>query len=164
MDLRDAIIDEAREWLGTRFHHQAALKGVGCDCAGLVRGVGAAVGVLAISDERWAVYAAYGRAPHPERMRAALNEFMVAIDPQEARVGDVCWMHWRPDLPMHLAILSGMLGRATIIHALADNEKVVEHGFEKEWQDRVTSWWRYPGLATIRDINLRRDVKRGDRI
>ncbi|WP_375256051.1 NlpC/P60 family protein [Yoonia sp.] len=29
----------ARRWLGTPYLHQAALKDVGCDCAGLVRGV-----------------------------------------------------------------------------------------------------------------------------
>ena len=150
---RLALIAEARLWLGTPFHHQAALKGVGCDCAGLVRGVGKARGVLNIPPDRWAPWAAYGRAPHPERMRAALEEFMAPITAIEARPGDVCWLHWREGLPMHLAILSVIpagtehVARATIIHALIDNEKVVEHGFSKEWQDRVTSWWRYPGLV-----------------
>ena len=35
----EAIIAEARSWLGTPWHHQASLKGVGCDCIGFVRGV-----------------------------------------------------------------------------------------------------------------------------
>ena len=29
----------ARGWLGTPYQHQASLKGVGCDCLGLVRGI-----------------------------------------------------------------------------------------------------------------------------
>ena len=29
----------ARGWIGTPYRHQASLKGVGCDCLGLVRGV-----------------------------------------------------------------------------------------------------------------------------
>lgn len=29
----------AREWIGTPYHHQMAVKGAGCDCLGLVRGV-----------------------------------------------------------------------------------------------------------------------------
>lgn len=29
----------ATTWLGTPYHHQAAVKGVGCDCLGLLRGV-----------------------------------------------------------------------------------------------------------------------------
>ena len=39
----DKIIAEARAWIGTPYHHQAAVKGVGCDCLGLVRGVWRAV-------------------------------------------------------------------------------------------------------------------------
>jgi NlpC/P60 family putative phage cell wall peptidase len=41
--IRNTIIAEARSWIGTPYHHQAALKGVGCDCLGLVRGVWRAV-------------------------------------------------------------------------------------------------------------------------
>lgn len=36
---RAAIVAEARGWIGTPYRHQASLKGVGCDCLGLVRGV-----------------------------------------------------------------------------------------------------------------------------
>ena len=39
IDLRLAAVAEARSWLGTPYQHQASLKGVGCDCLGLVRGV-----------------------------------------------------------------------------------------------------------------------------
>jgi len=33
------VIAAARSWLGTPYHDQASLKGVGCDCLGLARGV-----------------------------------------------------------------------------------------------------------------------------
>lgn len=33
------IVDIARTWIGTPYVHQASLKGVGCDCLGLLRGV-----------------------------------------------------------------------------------------------------------------------------
>src|SRR6478752_1062671 len=32
-------LQEARLWLNTPYQHQASLRGVGCDCLGLVRGV-----------------------------------------------------------------------------------------------------------------------------
>jgi NlpC/P60 family putative phage cell wall peptidase len=35
----DQVIAAARGWLGTPYHDQASLRGVGCDCLGLVRGV-----------------------------------------------------------------------------------------------------------------------------
>ena len=33
------VIAAARSWCGTPYHDQASLKGVGCDCLGLARGV-----------------------------------------------------------------------------------------------------------------------------
>lgn len=35
----EAVIATARAWLGTPYHDQASLRGVGCDCLGLARGV-----------------------------------------------------------------------------------------------------------------------------
>jgi len=34
-----SVIAAARLWLGTPYHHQASLRGAGCDCLGLIRGV-----------------------------------------------------------------------------------------------------------------------------
>ena len=39
MTQRKAIVKAARGWLGTPYHHQASLKGVGSDCLGLIRGI-----------------------------------------------------------------------------------------------------------------------------
>ncbi len=36
---RAAAVAAARAWIGTPYHHQAALRGAGCDCLGLVRGI-----------------------------------------------------------------------------------------------------------------------------
>ena len=35
----ERVIAAARHWLGTPYHDQASVRGVGCDCLGLVRGV-----------------------------------------------------------------------------------------------------------------------------
>ena len=35
----NTIVTQARTWIGTPFHHQARLKGKGCDCLGLIVGV-----------------------------------------------------------------------------------------------------------------------------
>jgi NlpC/P60 family putative phage cell wall peptidase len=37
--LASYVVAKAREWIGTPYHHQASVKGAGCDCLGLVRGV-----------------------------------------------------------------------------------------------------------------------------
>jgi len=41
--LGERAVTAARGWLGTPYHHQAAVKGAGCDCLGLIRGVYAEV-------------------------------------------------------------------------------------------------------------------------
>ena len=46
MTTRDQVVAEAMSWLGTPFHHEARLKGVGVDCANLLIGVFAAVGMV----------------------------------------------------------------------------------------------------------------------
>ena len=39
MTTREQIVAAARGWAGTPYHHQASVKGVGCDCLGLIRGL-----------------------------------------------------------------------------------------------------------------------------
>ena len=36
---REDILAEAASWIGTPYLHQASVKGAGCDCLGLVRGI-----------------------------------------------------------------------------------------------------------------------------
>ncbi|MDO6044547.1 hypothetical protein Q4P48_08410 [Neisseria gonorrhoeae] len=45
-DLRARIVEEARSWLGTPYHHHAMVKGAGVDCAMLLVAVYGAVGLL----------------------------------------------------------------------------------------------------------------------
>jgi NlpC/P60 family putative phage cell wall peptidase len=39
MTKRQEIVAITRSWIGTPYHHQESLKGIGCDCLGLLRGV-----------------------------------------------------------------------------------------------------------------------------
>lgn len=141
----DELIMEARTWVGTPFRHQGRVKGVGVDCANLVLAVGEAAGVMAPDwFARMRKYHGYRRTPDPTKMRAALEEFLVEIT--DPRVGDVAWIEWSKDVPMHLAILADGKDRTMIIHAFAPLRKVIEHGFTEDWQAKVNSWWRYPGV------------------
>jgi cell wall-associated NlpC family hydrolase len=38
-DRKTKVVSTTRSWIGTPYHHQMAVKGAGCDCLGLVRGV-----------------------------------------------------------------------------------------------------------------------------
>ena len=43
---RAAVLEEARSWLGTPYHHMGRVKGVGCDCLTLLAAVYHAAGVV----------------------------------------------------------------------------------------------------------------------
>lgn len=139
------IIDEARKWLGTPYRHQHRAIGIGCDCVNLVIAVGLDLGLTTLTDEQYAPFKGYSRLPNPRMMKRGIEVICREIESPE--VGDIMWLQWGRGLPMHMAILSEMNGRPTMIHAYSGAGKVVEHGFTAEWQNRVNSWWRYKGLV-----------------
>ena len=84
---RDAIVAEATSWLGTPYRHQAWLKGVGCDCLGLLRGVWRAFH----GDEPEAMPAYtpdWAEARGAETLAAAAGRHLVAISIDKAGAGD----------------------------------------------------------------------------
>jgi hypothetical protein len=84
---REAVIAEARSWLGTPWHHQASLKGVGRDCIGFVRGVAlpfvSEVAIPLDYPETWHLYRA------EPRMYLGFKERCDEIEPADALAGDV---------------------------------------------------------------------------
>lgn len=145
--MRNKIIDEARRWLDTPYQHQAMLRGVGADCVGFIVGVGLASGVLHLTPLEAKQYAGYGRLPNPKRMRFFMRKHLTEISERDAEAGDVVWIQWRANLPMHLALIGTRDGRRTLMHAVSDAGKVVEHGLTPQWDERIVSFWRYPGAA-----------------
>lgn len=143
MITKDDVIKEARGWINTPFHHQARVKGHGVDCAQLVIGVGMALGLIPTYPRQ---YMTYGRVPRPDFMRARLSEFMDEINADEATPGDVLWMGWRKEIPMHLGILTDTHGRG-IIHAYSEPGFVVETALPIEFETMIDSWWRYRGVC-----------------
>lgn len=52
MDIREQIAAEAATWLGTPYHHQGCVKGVGVDCGMILVAVYHAVGLIPAIDPR----------------------------------------------------------------------------------------------------------------
>lgn len=131
------IVACARSWLDTPYQHQARLKGVGVDCAGLIIGV---ANELGISDFN---ISTYGKQPEPVKMGEYLDSYLDRVPIGQLREGDILWL--RVEDPQHLAIVTSMSPRIMIIHAFAflPVQKCVEHGAGKYWQDRITACYRY---------------------
>jgi NlpC/P60 family putative phage cell wall peptidase len=134
------VVAEARAWIGTPYLHQASVRGVGCDCLGLVRGVWRAV---------------YGREPEPtppyardwaevaenEPLAEAALRHMTPIDPRDCAPGDVLLFRWRAGLvAKHAAIVACP---ATMIHA-HDGAAVTEVALAPWWRRRIAFAFRFP--------------------
>ncbi|MFN3659580.1 MAG: NlpC/P60 family protein [Pseudolabrys sp.] len=143
MITRSLIVAEARSWIGTPYRHQASLKGVGCDCLGLVRGVWRAV--LGEEPERAPPYAPdWADAARGEPLAEAAARHLVAIAPEAFADGDVLLFRWRVNLPAKHAAIVSAPGR--MIHA-HDGAAVAEVALAPWWRRRLAFAFRFPEVA-----------------
>ena len=136
---RARIVSEARGYIGTPYRHQGALKGVGCDCLGLVRGVyGALYG--AEPEDPGAYQPGWADPPGAERLRDAARRYLVEIDPAARAAGDVLLFRWRDHLPAkHLGIATGY---DTMVHA--HEGAVVAEVHLGPWARRLAHVFHFP--------------------
>lgn len=139
----DAVA-EARAWTGTPFQHQGCLKGVACDCIGLVKGVGVALGLVDYDDKhpKAQPFLNYRLMPDSKKMREGLGVFLVPIPVTEATLADILFLAWTKE-PQHVALISDR----GIIHSYSGVGKVVEHALDESWKRRITAAYRYPYFA-----------------
>jgi NlpC/P60 family putative phage cell wall peptidase len=143
MPTRSQIVVAARGWIGTPYRHQAACKGAGCDCLGLVRGVWREI--FGEEPERPPPYTPdWGEAGALEHILDAAHRNMIAIELAQARGGDVIVFRMREGrIAKHMAILTS---EATMIHAQS-NDIVREIAFAPYWQRHAVAAFQFPGLA-----------------
>lgn len=145
---RSLIVAETRDWIGTPYQHQASLKGVGCDCLGLVRGVWRAV--IGQEPERAPPYAPdWAEASSGEPLADAAARHLIAIDRDKLEPGDVLLFRWRNHLPAkHAAIVTsyGADRHGTMVHA-HDGAAVAEVALAPWWRRRLAYAFRFPGVT-----------------
>ena len=144
MTIAENIVTQARTWMGTPFHHQARLKGKGCDCLGLIVGV---VDELGLKDKNGVALAAYdevtySREPDGAYLTEKLTGLLEEVPIAEARAGDRALFKVREN-PQHLAILTDYEGTLGMIHCFAQARRVVEHRLDAEWQSRLIKVFRW---------------------
>lgn len=140
---RTKILNEARDWLGTPYQHQASAKGAGCDCLGLVRGV-------------WRAFYGYEPETAPpytpdwaeragvETLRDAARRHLAEILIAEAAPGDVLLFRMGEGAPIkHAAILDES---DRILHAYW-GRAVVQSRLAPWWRARITAAFSFPGAT-----------------
>ncbi|MFT4252944.1 MAG: NlpC/P60 family protein [Caulobacter sp.] len=144
MSARRRALDEARGWIGTPYQHQASLKGAGCDCLGLVRGVWRALGGAEIAPPPYRPdWAELGQG---EPLLEGLARVLTPLAPTAARPGDVLVFRMARGAPAkHCAILSTPWGGegARMIHAYW-GRACVETWLGAWWRQRLAAAFSFP--------------------
>ncbi len=132
------IIGQARTWIGTPYLHQAAVKGVGCDCAGLIRGL-------------W--HTVYGTQMQgiptytPDWFEPQGDEYLLAVVArhfQPAETGPLAhgqllvFRMRRGSIAKHLGLVTTDGPTPTFIHAYSGHG-VVESPLSAPWQRRIAA-------------------------
>ncbi len=143
MPTANDITAAARGWVGTPYRHQASLKGVGCDCLGLIRGVWRDI----YGDEPEAAppYSPdWAEASGGETLAEAARRHMKEIAIADAAPGDVLLIRWRNHLPAKHAGLLVSGGR--MVHA-QEGVGVAEVSLSNWWRRRIAFAFRFPELG-----------------
>jgi NlpC/P60 family putative phage cell wall peptidase len=136
------IVAIARTWLGTPYHHQASVKGVGCDCLGLVRGVYAeACGHPA--EEPPAYTRDLAEACQSETLLEAARRHLIEINADDYAPGDVVIFRLRPGaMAKHCGIISTR-DPDRMIHAF-ESGPVCEVNLSSWWRRKIAAAFRFP--------------------
>lgn len=136
------IVAIARRWIGTPYHHQASVCGVGCDCLGLVRGVYR--DATGVDPESPPAYSRdWAEARGAETMLDAAARHLTPVAIEHARPGHVLIFRLRPDtVAKHAAILAT---ETTMIHAI-EGADACEVTFSPWWRRRLAAVFAVPNL------------------
>jgi NlpC/P60 family putative phage cell wall peptidase len=140
------IVKATRRWIGTPYHDQASVRGVGCDCLGLLRGVWRdIVGPEPIPIPPYG--RDWGETGPVEVLAEAARVAMIELDVADARTGDVVLFRMRSGaIAKHCGILSGKdrSGRPhRFIHAY-ERTGVIEEHLTAAWQRKFAYAFRFP--------------------
>ena len=136
----DRVIAAARSWLGTPYHDQASLNGVGCDCLGLARGVWREV----VGDEPFPIppYSRdWGETGTREVLADGARRMMIELPVAGAGPGALVLFRMGPGaIAKHVGILTTP---AHFIHAY-ERLGVVEEILTPVWRRRIVFAFLFP--------------------
>lgn len=145
MATRKDVVEQARTWLGTRWHHQGRMKKNektpgGADCIGLVYGVGRELGLLGTSGD----ITDYAMNAVDERLVEHANKVLVrkSSNYRDMITGDVIIVK-RGIYPHHVMIYSGA---QTFIHSCNLRKYVLESPVRGSDLAALCGVYEFPGI------------------
>jgi cell wall-associated NlpC family hydrolase len=132
----DALIAEARTWVGVPFLHQGRTRH-GADCAGFIVAMMRSAGELP-GDFR--DICNYGRRPNGELLMLVSRH---CVRTRVETAGLLVLIRWpRDSQASHVALSTG----PTLIHCYQRQRVVVEHSYRGTWKRDTDSLWKLPGV------------------
>ena len=138
---RSDVVEAARGWLDTPYHHQASRRGVGCDCLGLVRGVWREL--LGEEPELAPPYSQdWAEAHGTETLLEAAGRHFVPIE--GVRPGALMLFRWKAGTPAKHAAIA--IDGTRLIHAYDAAGRVTE-GALRPWRRRLVATFDFPEVT-----------------
>lgn len=135
------VVTAARGLIGTPYHHQARLPGVGIDCAGVLIVVGRQLGLVAPDFD----VTGYSRVPDGVALSAYCEQHMVRM--RAPVIGGAVLASWKDGPPQHLGVVAGYQGGLSFIHADGERAKaVVETRLAFSRYFRLVAAYGFPGV------------------
>lgn len=142
MTTRAEFVVYVRSMVGTPFHHQGRLPGVGLDCPGPLI---VAVRHFGIKPPDFDI-SGYVGTPDGRELKAHCDEHMTPISQDEMQAGDVLLVAWRAGPPQHLGILFDYpYGGLAMVHAVRSGVQEIRVEFSRAM--RFVAAYQVPGLT-----------------
>lgn len=135
--LRQDFVNTALGYIGTPFHLQGRLKGVGIDCWGLIV-CSAADNDFTISDEK------FYKRPRVEIVDKVVSGSLEEIKRSDLNIGDILRFSIK-STPFHFAIVVS-IDPIVFVHAIAADRKVVKHHLEGQWASSLCQCYKIKGI------------------
>jgi NlpC/P60 family putative phage cell wall peptidase len=136
--MKAQIVSHARAWIGTPYLHQASVKGAGCDCLGLIRGLWRER--FGTEPEAVPRYTPDWSEPQGDEVlwRAALRHMRDVTDEPFA-TGQILLFRMRQGaVAKHLGVFANDTAVPTFIHAYAGHG-VVESPLSAPWKSKIAA-------------------------
>lgn len=139
------VVEVARSWIGTPYHDQASLKGVGCDCLGLARGIWRElVGSEPVTVPPYS--RGWGEVGQREVLFEGAARVLIPIAVLEAQPGDLVLFRMREGaIAKHVGVLTGT---DRFVHAY-ERIGVIEEALTAAWRRRIAFAFRFPRAMRI---------------
>lgn len=143
IDQSNIIVNVARKWLNTPFHPQGRLKGIGCDCVGLIVGIASE---LNIKSKQGGYIQEYDMQDYDYKNDSSVLVHTINLHLEktnEMTTGDIIIFEF-DESHFHLGLLSYIsTTRVQLIHSCYTCQKVVEHRMPFKWRKNTHSIYSF---------------------